>query len=449
MSYAKWETKENMLNRVIKVNKESNIEKSGILIMYDEDNLYLTKDDSHSIVIGSTGSGKTQSIILPLIKLAREASESIIVNDVKGDIYKRTAKGFEDRGYNVVVLDFENPKYGSSWNPLELPYKLYLEGEVDKAIKIIEDLGYYLFNDYKESLDPFWTNTTIDYFSGLVLYIFKNANKEQVNLRSVHDLAVELQNEDNIKKFLEEIGKSNNIYYSVSGTLETAIETRMGIVSTFMQKIKPYISREILSNMMLKSSFDISKLSNEKTIVYLISGLSSYSNSLIPLFVNQVFESTNIYGNNEKTLNIILDEFNNIMPIKNASNIFNFSRGLNISYTVVIRSFNDLYNIYGKEESEMLKMCFGKIIYLLSNDIYTLEEISKLCGNQEKDGKVVPLITVEELKYLDNFEAIFLIPRVLPFRTNLIPDYQINWPFEEEETDLFLREENKLDIYKY
>ena len=235
----------------------------------------------------------------------------------------------------------------------------------------------------------------------------------------------------------------------MSGTLETAVETRMGIISTFMQKIKPYISREILSNMMLKSSFDISKLSNEKTIVYLISGLSSYSNSLIPLFVNQVFESTNIYGNNEKVLNIILDEFNNIMPIKNASNIFNFSRGLNIRYTVVIRSFNDLYNIYGKEESEMIKMCFGKIIYLLSNDIYTLEEISKLCGNQEKDGKVVPLITVEELKYLDNFEAIFLIPRVLPFRTNLIPDYQINWSFEEEETDLFLREENKLDIYKY
>ena len=38
---------------------------------------------------------------------------------------------------------------------------------------------------------------------------------------------------------------------------------------------------------------------------------------------------------------------------------------------------NDLLNVYGKENTEMIKMCFGKIIYLLSNDIYTLEEISK------------------------------------------------------------------------
>jgi len=201
--------------------------------------------------------------------------------------------------------------------------------------------------------------------------------------------------------------------------------------------------------MMLKSSFDITNLSNEKTIVYIISGLSSYSNSLIPLFVSQVFESKNLYSNRKKILNIILDDFYNMLPIKDAANMFNYSRSLYIRYTVVIRSFNDLLNVYGKENTEMIKMCFGKIIYLLSNDIYTLEEVSKLCGNQEKDGQIVPLITVEELKYLDKFEAIFLIPRIMPFRTKLIPDYQIRWPFKETKTELELRKENNLDIFNY
>lgn len=94
-------------------------------------------------------------------------------------------------------------------------------------------------------------------------------------------------------------------------------------------------------------------------------------------------------------------------------------------------------------------MCFGQIIYLLSNDIYTLEEISKLCGNQEKSGQIIPLITVEELKYLDKFEAIFLIPRIMPFKTKLIPDYQIKWPFEKTKSELELRKENTLNIYNY
>ena len=42
MSYAKWETRENMFKKVIQINEKSNIEKGGIPIMYDDNNLYLT-----------------------------------------------------------------------------------------------------------------------------------------------------------------------------------------------------------------------------------------------------------------------------------------------------------------------------------------------------------------------------------------------------------------------
>ena len=75
----------------------------------------------------------------------------------------------------------------------------------------------------------------------------------------------------------------------------------------------------------------------------------------------------------------------------------------------------------------MLKMVFGNIIYLLANDLETLEEISKLCGKKKVNDNFEPLITVEELKLLDMFEAIILIPRINPIRTKLVPDYQIKW----------------------
>ena len=79
---------------------------------------------------------------------------------------------------------------------------------------------------------------------------------------------------------------------------------------------------------------------------------------------------------------------------------------------------------------------FLNIIYLYSNDIYTLEEISKLCGNKYVNNKFLPLVTVDDLKLLENFEAVILLPRIMPFRTKLVPDYRINWGFDEENISL-------------
>ena len=54
-----------------------------------------------------------------------------------------------------------------------------------------------------------------------------------------------------------------------------------------------------------------------------------------------------------------------------------------------------------------------------------------MCGNTEFNGKIKPLITEEELKILKTFEAIILIPRFMPYKTSLIPDYKIEWNLEK------------------
>ena len=75
-------------------------------------------------------------------------------------------------------------------------------------------------------------------------------------------------------------------------------------------------------------------------------------------------------------------------------------------------------------------------MYLYANDIYTLEEICKLCGN-ESDKK--SLVTPEELKMNKQFEAIFLLPRIMPFKNNLLPDYKIDWGINFKGTEFELR----------
>lgn len=137
-----------------------------------------------------------------------------------------------------------------------------------------------------------------------------------------------------------------------------------------------------------------------------------------------------------RRLNVVIDDFENLIPIKDFNSILTLARGYNIKFSIFIRSLLELRNTYGAEGTEILKMVFGNIIYLLANDTETLEDISKLCGNQQTEKGFEPLISIEDLKLLNNFEAIILIPRIYPIKTKLIPDYQIDWKFSNEKIAL-------------
>lgn len=449
MFYARWSKDNEMKNVLKEIDIKKEVTSTGTPITYDKNKLYVTKNDSHSLVIGATGGGKTQTVILPITKLSLLSGESVVINDTKGEIYKETAHSFKEKGYNIVVLNFDNPAHSSSWNPLDLAYNFYKEGKTDKAISLIEDLGYYLFTDpQNKEMDAFWTNSTIDYFTGLTLYLFETAPYEQLNLNSIHSLANELSDENIATKFLQQLDRNSTIYYNLSGTLKAPNETKGGIISTFNQKLKKYISLSNLSNMLSTSNFDIKETSNQKTAIFIISGLTTHSYSLIPLLVSQIITSVDEYGNKEKTLNMILDEFDTMLPIRNFAKVINYARGIKIRFTVVIKSYIDLTNVYGKENTEVIKSCFPTLIYLLSNDIYTLDEISKMCGNQEVGGKVKPLITIEELKVMKVFEAIVLIPRMMPYKTKLLPDYKMDWNLEEKELSLPQNELKDIKVFK-
>ena len=441
MSYARWATKDEVVARLKPVNLQTGVQKVGTPIMYDENYLYIDEKECHNLVIGCTGSGKTQVNILPTLKLAMMAGQPFVVTDPKGEIYQQLANQLKKEGYNVLSINFDNPKYGNNWNPLELVYKIYQDNK-DKAIKLIEDLGYYLFFDPKDSSDPFWLNSTIDYFTGLTLYLFEKAKADEIHLSSIFNLSNYLNEKGNSTQFIENIDKNSTIYMNLAGTLLAPPETRGSILSVFNQKIKKYISRETLSNMLSATDFDLANISNTKTALFIINGHTNYCDNLIPLLVNQIVEGVNLFGKQENTLSILLDEFDNMIPIRDFARLIDFSRSIRVKFTVVVRSYRHLENMYSKEDTEILKMCFGNIIYLLANDIYTLEEISNYCGNQLIDGEIKPLITPEELKTMEVFNAIVIMPRMMPFKTKLLPDYQIDWGYEKVIEEFPLRTEN-------
>ena len=447
---ARWASIEEMKERVEGVNLKTGVNISGLPIMYDDKYLYIEKKDNHNLLIGSTGSGKTQAVILPMIQMSRMAEESIVVNDPKGELYKITAKKLEEEGYKTIVIDFFDPRYGNNWNPLTLPYKLYKEGNKDRAIDLIEDLGYYLLTDSREKdQDPFWINSTINYFVGLTIYLFENAKEEEINLSSIESLASSLSSKEKIKTFINEVANNPSIYLKVAGTLLAPEETKGSILSVFKQRLQKYLIKENLKNMMQTTDFDITKIQENKTAIFIFSGISNLCDNLIPLLINQIIDAVDLYETTKRRINMLLDEFDTLLPIKNFAQKIRYCRSLGIRMTVAIQSFIHLANRYSKEEVEILKMCFENIVYLLSEDIYTLQEISKYCGTIKDNNIEKPLVSPEELKTLKVFEAVIIMTRMMPFKTKLLPNYQINWGYKEEIAKIPERTINKIAVYNY
>ena len=267
---------------------------------------------------------------------------------------------------------------------------------------------------------------------------------DEANLSSIFQLSNNLNRDGNAAKFLDKIDENSLIYMNLVGTLKAPTETRGSILSVFTQKIKKYISREDLTNMLGYSDFDMKKIGIEPTALFVVSGVSNYCDNLIPLLINQIIDAVDIYGSEGRNINILLDEFDSMVPIRDFSRMIEYCRSIKIRFVITIRSYIHLCNMYSKQDADILKMCFGNLIYLLSDDIYTLEEISKYCGTKE-NGE--PLISIEDLKTIDTFEGLVLMPRTMPYKTKFLPDFKIDYGFEDISSELPLRENSKVQIY--
>ena len=114
MNNSRWATQEDFQNQLDKVNLKTGVQKSGLPVMYDEEYLYIDSTAKHNLIIGSTGSGKTQSIILPMLKLAIMAGESILITDGDGTIYKRMAKKLKERLFAFTSTEAYMPWFITS-----------------------------------------------------------------------------------------------------------------------------------------------------------------------------------------------------------------------------------------------------------------------------------------------------------------------------------------------
>ena len=93
----------------------------------------------HTLIIGTTSSGKSTQYIIPTIQLLSmtAAKPSFVITDPKGELYRDNAEKLKKEGYEVLVLDLDDPYASSKWNPLSYAYRTYHRSlNINREVKI-------------------------------------------------------------------------------------------------------------------------------------------------------------------------------------------------------------------------------------------------------------------------------------------------------------------------
>lgn len=464
-NYSRWAKEKEIAkdNGVMAVDPRSNKnEAAGIPLVMNPNKVLVDNGEYHNLVIGSTGAGKTQTTVLPMVNLLAKHDESMIVTDPKGEIYEQTSELLRSLGYNIVLLNFRDPQQGNMWNPLHLPYSLYTSGNIDKATELLDDLALnILYDESSKGQDPFWEKTSADYFAGLALGLFEDATGDEINLNSISLMTTvgeeKLANTTYIKEYFSFKDPTGTAYVNASSTLMAPNETKGSILSVFKQKIKLFSSRENLSEMLSNNDFDMRDIGKKKTAVFIvIQDEKKTYHSLVTIFLKQCYETLIAVaqesgGKLSHRTNFILDEFANMPPLKDVTTMVTAARSRGMRFTFIIQNFAQLYEVYGKENGETIKGNCGNIVYLISTEISALEEISKMCGDvksKEKEKTTsTPLVTVSDLQRMKQWDTLILRLRMMPFKTTLTPNFKMDWGYNFPKAKYPVREKQKVHIF--
>ena len=413
--------------------------KGGIPLIFNKSSgkVFVDQSDKHSVTIGQTGSKKSRLIAMPLVYILGASQESMIISDPKAEIFSQTSNFLFQSGYNVKVINLREPQTGAGWNPLMLPYQFYKQGDLDHSYEFANDIAVNLTAIDKSEKEVFWDNCAGSLFFGLILLLFKycyenNLSDDYVNIESIIELRNLLfpSNREISKKLWEYARKDIFIESLLIGTVATAESTQQGILSVFDQKMRVFLIRPSLMDLLSTNQINFETIDTESTAIFLIlpDEKTSYNN-LVSLFVKQsyeymIYKAQNINQNPtlcKKRINYILDEFSSLPAISDFPAMITAARSRNIRFNLFLQSKKQLSLKYGDDCDTIMSNC-ENWVYLSSRELDFLKELSELCGNTNGSGRT-PLLSISDLQRLNKNtgQALILSGRNKPIISDL-PD---------------------------
>jgi type IV secretory pathway TraG/TraD family ATPase VirD4 len=390
---------------------------------------------AHTLVIGTTGSGKTTTFINPAIQILAEskAKPSMLISDPKGELYLLHAKSLSARGYDVKVLDLRNPFRSIRWNPLERPFLLYqrmlrIEGEAaaneETGSYTFDGKEYYDINELENAFgvkkqelfdliyedlhdvatvlcpvtnkqEPIWESGAKNFTLAVMLAMLEDSEnpslgmtKEKYNFYNLKAAATNTEHDcaELIRYFAGRSPTSRSRSPSRQ-VLDTADKTRGSYLSTLFDKLNLFADISLCS-LTSANEIEFSEMADKPTALFLqIPDERETRHPLAAMVILQAYKELVRKANTYPALTLprhvyfLLDEFGNLPPVHKLEQMITVGRSRKIWLCMVVQSYAQLSKVYDDKVAEIIKSNCNIQAFIGSTDQKTIDDFSKRCGN--------------------------------------------------------------------
>lgn len=390
---------------------------------------------AHSLIIGTTGSGKTTTFVNPMIQILAETKTkpSMFISDPKGELYADHSAALKKRGYEVKVLDLRNPYNSVRWNPLERAYTYYqrmlhLENEViedeERGCFVFDGKEYYeqeeknaavqvkkqqLYDVVYEDLhdittvlcpvnnknEPMWESGAKNLVLAIALAMLEDSEnpklgltKEKYNFFSITKVATNTENDCeellNYFKGRSPLSKAVSLSKQV---LDASDKTRGSYLSSTFDKLSMFADQSLCA-LTSENEIEFGSMGEKPIALFLqIPDEKETRHTLAAMVILQAYKELVYKANSYATLSLpkpvyfILDEFGNLPKIHKLEQMITVGRSRNIWMNLVVQSYAQLAKVYDDKSADIIKSNCNIQVFIGTTDYKTIEEFSKRCGN--------------------------------------------------------------------
>ena len=369
-------------------------DKGGIVVgmkkIGNREKLYLIGDDTHTLTIGATRSGKTRCLVIQSICSIALAGESLVVSDPKAELYHYTADYLKKLEYEVICLDFKNPEKSTRYNLLQPVIDAINEDDMERAEMYAWDITNILVGD-NTSNEKIWENGEKSTIAAAILCVVADNRKrpEYQNLTNVYWFIAEMSKPVGGKTPMGEYMKKLPTKHPARALMSIAevapSRTKGSFDTSALTTLRLFTSRSVYA-ITHGSDYNIADIGRKKQALFLIlpDEKTTYY-PIVSLMVSQLYEmlvrQSDLRGGRlENRVNFVLDEFGNFTKLSDFTNKLTVAGGRGVRFNLFLQSFEQLTQKYDKETAAIVKSNCQTWIYLQADDRETLQDVCDKLG---------------------------------------------------------------------
>lgn len=367
----------------------------GLVLGWSKDmrEIYYIPNDTHSLVLGATRCGKTRHLVLQSIGLTALAEESMVITDPKSELYLYTKPFLERMGYEVIAIDFVDPKRSTRYNFLQPVLDAVYIDDLPLAVQRARDIAKLLVPDKDNTnTDPLWPNGERSIIIVAILAVcIQFENPEWQNLANAWHFISTMcapqgpKNEVPLIAYLEQLPVDSPLRRAM-GIAKIAPEKMRGSFYTSALATLDVFADPDIHAMTSFTEFDHLATGDRKRAIFLI--LPDAESTYYPLASLFVFQQYQLLvrradqngGRLPRRVEFFCDEFGNFVRIPDMDKAITVGGGRGCRFHLVVQDDNQIYERYGERLGKTMISNCETWVYLQTDNQDTIKTLSEKLG---------------------------------------------------------------------